>query len=421
MTVKIPVADLIAALRGGLATKDELMQHFGCSSNDLYKPLSNLVTRKLGERYLDEGKAAYRLTAKGRKWKPGALPHGPESEIDDQPAAQRAREIPHGSKSADTATANVGAASADVSLTDEGKTRVDAPRIAEVAPRAAEQIDYQDNNDGTIAPDFARAPELQYLAPEDYEMPPADPALLAMANRMLGERLEGVAHVLRGCGLPALLEVTGCEDLQPAAAALSGAYQMACAEREDLKRQHEALRARHDQYDHAVGAIHMTCRDAGIPAGLVHERVAALADELRNARALADKLQHLLDSKTHECEALRDNSPTEHPAGEAYLDDIHAALAPFSGDVDAADLSELELARRAAATLTQAAEEAVDVLDAAKGYLVRINKHTPRITITPKSAVAHAKSAARRGKRAKVYALVPVGEAVPGAEWSDAA
>ena len=41
-------------------------------------------------------------------------------------------------------------------------------------------------------------------APIDDEMPPADPALLASANRMLFDRLEGVAHVLRGCGLPAL-------------------------------------------------------------------------------------------------------------------------------------------------------------------------------------------------------------------------
>ena len=48
------------------------------------------------------------------------------------------------------------------------------------------------------------APEMQYLAPKDYDLPPADPALLASANRILSDRLEGVAHVLRGCGLPAL-------------------------------------------------------------------------------------------------------------------------------------------------------------------------------------------------------------------------
>ena len=35
-----------------------------------------------------------------------------------------------------------------------------------------------------------KAGELSFLAPEDYEMPPADPALLASANRMLCDRLE---------------------------------------------------------------------------------------------------------------------------------------------------------------------------------------------------------------------------------------
>lgn len=33
------------------------------------------------------------------------------------------------------------------------------------------------------------APEMQYLAPEDYELPPADPALLASANRALAKQL----------------------------------------------------------------------------------------------------------------------------------------------------------------------------------------------------------------------------------------
>ena len=67
-------------------------------------------------------------------------------------------------------------------------------------------------------------------APIDDEMPPADPVLLASANRMLSDRLERVAHELRGCGLPALADVTGHEDLQMATAALSGAYQMALAD-----------------------------------------------------------------------------------------------------------------------------------------------------------------------------------------------
>lgn len=38
--------------------------------------------------------------------------------------------------------------------------------------------------------DFATTPELQYLAPEDYKLPPADPVMLAAANRALGEQLD---------------------------------------------------------------------------------------------------------------------------------------------------------------------------------------------------------------------------------------
>ena len=74
------------------------------------------------------------------------------------------------------------------------------------------------------------APEMQYLEAEDYKLPPADPVLLASANRMLSDRLERVAHVLRGCGLPALANISGAEDLQMATAALSGSYQMALAD-----------------------------------------------------------------------------------------------------------------------------------------------------------------------------------------------
>ena len=93
------------------------------------------------------------------------------------------------------------------------------------------------------APIDWKAPEMQYLAPEDYEMPPADPVLLASANRMLSDRLERVAHVLRGCGLPALANISGAEDLQMATAALSGAYQMALAESIALKAMNGAVRS----------------------------------------------------------------------------------------------------------------------------------------------------------------------------------
>ena len=66
-------------------------------------------------------------------------------------------------------------------------------------------------------------------------MPPADPAVLASANRMLSDRLAGVAHALRGSGLEGLKDLDDGADLQPAVAALTGAYQMALARIADLE------------------------------------------------------------------------------------------------------------------------------------------------------------------------------------------
>lgn len=66
----------------------------------------------------------------------------------------------------------------------------------------------------------------------DDAMPDMDVRKLAQENNKLCERLDGVAHVLRGCGLPALKYVTGKDDLQQNAAALSGAYLMALNQRD---------------------------------------------------------------------------------------------------------------------------------------------------------------------------------------------
>lgn len=64
--------------------------------------------------------------------------------------------------------------------------------------------------------------------------------------------------------------------------------------------------------------------------------------------------------------------------------------------------------------------EAVDVKDAAVGYLVRIPGKKTRICIKPTNAREAALSGARVHGRADVLALVPVGKAVRGAEWKEA-
>ena len=72
-------------------------------------------------------------------------------------------------------------------------------------------------------------PEIPPTEAEDDAMPPADASLLALANRELSDRLARVAHVLRGSGLEGLKDLDDGADLQTAAAALTGAYQMALA------------------------------------------------------------------------------------------------------------------------------------------------------------------------------------------------
>lgn len=66
-------------------------------------------------------------------------------------------------------------------------------------------------------------------------------------------------------------------------------------------------------------------------------------------------------------------------------------------------------------------EDAVDIKDAAAGYLVRGPKRRLRIVTKPASAVAAAMAEARHGSgRGDVFALVPVGTARRGAEWKGA-
>ena len=203
-----------------------------------------------------------------------------------------------------------------------------------------------------------KAGELSFLAPEDYEMPPADPKLLAMANKLLGDRLDGVAHVLRGCGLPLLADTSGAEDLQPKVAALAGAYQMAMA---DL-RSHEAC---------------LEAKDAEL---------------LAQAKVVVD-LRNRLDALTQQWEA---------DTGRITAD-LRAALNKAINEAD---------------RLRRELTDAQEVTDAAVGYLVRAPKRKPRYIVKPERAREAALAAVRAGAgRADVLAVVPVGVARRGAEW----
>ena len=102
-------------------------------------------------------------------------------------------------------------------------------------------------------------PEIPPPQDGDDAMPPADASLLALANRELADRLARVAHVLRGSGLEGLKDLDDGADLQTAAAALTGAYQMALANLqargEQFLEMQDALNRRDDELFVQAGTI----------------------------------------------------------------------------------------------------------------------------------------------------------------------
>lgn len=130
-------------------------------------------------------------------------------------------------------------------------------------------------------------------------------------------------------------------------------------EHDETVRQFAILKARHDDYEQAIANIHRACGDAGIAEGHVAERVVKLAETVK---------------------VLRDT--------------VHK--------------------------ITEGDDGAVDVLQAASGFVVLASKRKPRRLKKPEIAREAALSAIRSGaQRATVFALVPVGEARRGAEWRD--
>lgn len=239
---------------------------------------------------------------------------------------------------------NTGSSASDVTSTT---TPAEGAAVHQPAPAAA-------------APSAAPAAEDD----TDEEMPPADPALLASANRMLCERMEGVAHALRGSGLPGLRNVTASEDLQPHVAALTGAYQMAMAGSSGAGRVNSAIERASEVLAAVIESASIDTSDMDL-----EELAERAADQLRNARAMNAKLEHLLQSARNEADHLRRHTG--------------AAAAPA-------------------------------------GYIMTASKRKPRRITKPETAREAAISAIRAGaQRAEVFALVPVGRAVRGAEWRE--
>ena len=212
-------------------------------------------------------------------------------------------------------------------------------------------------------------------------MPPADASLLALANRELADRLARVAHVLRGSGLEGLKDLDDGADLQTAAAALTGAYQMALAEPAMLR-----------------GKLAKAAADLQQIHTLLAHRVAGPIDpsdlgEVECAEQAAD----MIDDAVDEISRLSNLLGEERTARQA-----------LEGQLEA-----LQREAMRGATLMSGQDRYT-----AAGYLVRASKRKPRTLLDKDKARDAALSSIRAGaQRAEVFALVPIGHARRGAEW----
>lgn len=234
-------------------------------------------------------------------------------------------------------------------------------------------------------------PAIQPTEAEDDAMPPADASLLALANRELADRLARVAHVLRGSGLEGLKDLDDGADLQTAAAALTGAYQMTLAE------------------------------------------LAALRRQIINR----DNAMEIMDAQVVEAsEKLAPIVPGDIDTSDMGLVEIAERVAAGHADLTARlENKDDELLKQAAVvvdlrsqleTLQREAMRGATCLSGqdrytAAGYLVRASKRKPRTLLDKDKAREAAMSSIRAGAPwAAVYALVPIGCARRGAEWRSA-
>lgn len=224
-------------------------------------------------------------------------------------------------------------------------------------------------------------PQIPPAEDGDDTMPPADASLLALANRELADRLARVAHVLRGSGLEGLKDLDDGADLQTAAAALTGAYQMALAEPAMLR-----------------GKLAKAAADLQQIHTLLAHRVAGPVDpsdlgEVECAEQAAD----MIDDAADEISRLSNLLGEERTARQA-----------LEGQLEA-----LQREAMRGATLMSGQDRY-----AAAGYLVRASKRKPRTLLDKDKARDAALSSIRAGaQRAEVFALVPVGQARRGAAW----
>lgn len=158
--------------------------------------------------------------------------------------------------------------------------------------------------------------------------------------------------------------------------------------------------------------------------GLIADIRAAAGDP--DGRLMQDELVQHIAGVVKERDDLRERLDAQIQQWQTdtgrLAADLRAAMESRSQAINEADRLRAELAaERQAREALQEQANAVDVKDAAVGYLIRVHKRDPILRRKLDSARLAALGAVRAGAaRAEVLAVVPVGVARRGAEWGDA-
>lgn len=274
------------------------------------------------------------------------------------------------------------------------------------------------------APAWATDPALQYLAPEDYEMPPADPKLLAMANRALHDQAEELRAQLSSIAMIAAAYLPDPSDISTARA-VEIMDMLADAQTGHILAQESALETRIQAWVKERGDISHVLEE------IVFEPfTTSLLDHAKTAANAFSALSAKHETLKHQITELRTRAAEQAAQYQADIARISSGLAAERQAMnnainEAARLrAELAIERQA----REALQEQADVVDAefvapplnAKGYVLKAPKRPLRRFEKEASAKSAAMAAARRAGRGEVFALVPVGTARRGAEWRSA-
>lgn len=282
---------------------EEIARRLGVERIAVRKPVNNAKSRDLIKAEKADDGVIYWLTTAGRTWKPIT-----PSERASKAGTANARK--NGKRKADKPAPAVAANTkqvGDMNVADLAQTPA-APADAAICADCA-------GVQGLVADIRKAAGDPQGKLMQD-ELVARIAGQYRDAGRMhdavadlaaANAKLEGVAHALRGCGLPALREVTASEDLQQHVAALTGAYQMAMAGSSGAGRVNSAIERASELLANAIESASIDTSDMDL-----EELAAFAADQLRNARAMVAKLEHLLQSARNEADHLR---AAAHPDG----------------------------------------------------------------------------------------------------------